>query len=66
MAEHEGEHFRPRGREFHIAFGRPRYFQPADQQAVRRATDELMADLVRRSGRPYVDCYAATFKQQAA
>ncbi|WP_405485871.1 lysophospholipid acyltransferase family protein [Nocardia sp. NBC_00511] len=45
-----------------ISFGRPRYFLPADQGGVRRATDELMADLVQRSGRPYVDCYATTFK----
>ncbi|WP_067816680.1 lysophospholipid acyltransferase family protein [Nocardia inohanensis] len=49
-----------------ISFGRPRYFLPADQQGVRTATDELMADLVRRSGRPYVDCYAASFKKTAA
>ncbi|WP_067697894.1 lysophospholipid acyltransferase family protein [Nocardia jejuensis] len=48
-----------------LSFGRPRYFLPADQQAVRRATDDLMADLVRRSGRPYVDCYATTFKDRA-
>ncbi|GAB2504753.1 lysophospholipid acyltransferase family protein [Nocardia heshunensis] len=62
----------PRDRRFlrpaqvRISFGRPRYFLPADQQAVRLATDELMADIVRRSGRPYVDCYAATFKANAA
>ncbi|MGW2659403.1 lysophospholipid acyltransferase family protein [Nocardia tengchongensis] len=49
-----------------ISLGHPRYFLPADQQAVRRATDELMHDIVSRSGRPYVDCYATTFKQQAA
>ncbi|GAB4589027.1 lysophospholipid acyltransferase family protein [Nocardia sp. IFM 10818] len=61
----------PRNRRFlrpakvRISFGRPRYFRPADQQAVRRATDDLMADIVRRSGRPYVDCYAATFKTGA-
>ncbi|MFC9998842.1 lysophospholipid acyltransferase family protein [Nocardia sp. NPDC127526] len=61
----------PRNRRFlrpakvRISFGRPRYFLPADQQAVRRATDDLMADIVRRSGRPYVDCYAATFKTGA-
>ncbi|MBL1079546.1 1-acyl-sn-glycerol-3-phosphate acyltransferase [Nocardia sp. 2] len=48
-----------------VSFGRPRYFLPADQQGVRRATDDLMADIVRRSGRPYVDCYAATFKASA-
>ncbi|MFE3223517.1 lysophospholipid acyltransferase family protein [Nocardia sp. NPDC059228] len=45
-----------------ISFGHPRYIPPADPPAVRQATDELMADIVRRSGRPYVDCYAATFK----
>ncbi|WP_067533720.1 lysophospholipid acyltransferase family protein [Nocardia crassostreae] len=62
----------PRNRRFlrlakvKISFGRPRHFLPADQRAVRRATDELMADMVRRSGRPYVDCYAATFKADAA
>ncbi|MEV6767438.1 lysophospholipid acyltransferase family protein [Nocardia sp. NPDC051030] len=49
-----------------ISFGRPRYFLPADQFGVRKATDDLMADLVRRSGRPYVDCYATTFKVDAA
>ncbi|MFE6860280.1 lysophospholipid acyltransferase family protein [Nocardia sp. NPDC057668] len=62
----------PRNRRFlrpakvRIAIGRPRYFVPADRHGVRRATDELMADLVRRSGRPYVDCYAATFAERAA
>ncbi|MEV6070206.1 lysophospholipid acyltransferase family protein [Nocardia sp. NPDC052001] len=61
----------PRNRRFlrpakvRISIGRPRYFVPADRNGVRRATDELMADLVRRSGRPYVDCYAATFKDRA-
>ncbi|WP_330184954.1 1-acyl-sn-glycerol-3-phosphate acyltransferase [Nocardia sp. NBC_01503] len=48
-----------------ISIGRPRYFVPADRCGVRQATDELMADLVRRSGRPYVDCYAATFTERA-
>ncbi|MFE3445101.1 lysophospholipid acyltransferase family protein [Nocardia sp. NPDC059180] len=58
----------PRNRRFlrpakvHVSFGRPRYFLPADPQDVRRATDELMADMSHRSGRPYVDCYAATFR----
>ncbi|MEU0539387.1 lysophospholipid acyltransferase family protein [Nocardia sp. NPDC005978] len=62
----------PRNRRFlrpakvRIAIGCPRYFVPADRHGVRRATDELMADLVRRSGRPYVDCYAATFAERAA
>ncbi|WP_040812561.1 lysophospholipid acyltransferase family protein [Nocardia concava] len=62
----------PRNRRFlrpakvRVSFGRPRHFLPADQQAVRRATDELMAEIVQRSGRPYVDCYATTFKQRAA
>ncbi|MRH86812.1 1-acyl-sn-glycerol-3-phosphate acyltransferase [Nocardia sp. SYP-A9097] len=61
----------PRDRRFlrpakvRISIGRPRYFVPADRYGVRQATDELMADLVRRSGRPYVDCYAATFKDRA-
>ncbi|MFD7841704.1 lysophospholipid acyltransferase family protein [Nocardia sp. NPDC059764] len=60
----EGRFLRPA--KVSISFGHPRYFLPADQQAVRRATDELMADIVSRSGRPYVDCYATTFKQRAA
>lgn len=61
----------PRDRRFlrpakvRISIGRPRYFVPADRYAVRQATDELMADLVRRSGRQYVDCYAATFERHA-
>ncbi|MGX1811999.1 lysophospholipid acyltransferase family protein [Nocardia sp. NPDC055321] len=61
----------PRDRRFlrpaqvRISIGRPRHFVPADRHGVRRATDELMADLVRRSGRPYVDCYAATFAEHA-
>ncbi|MFI1911973.1 lysophospholipid acyltransferase family protein [Nocardia sp. NPDC020380] len=61
----------PRNRRFlrpakvRVSFGRPRYFLPADQHGVRTATDELMADIVRRSGRPYVDCYATTFKASA-
>lgn len=61
----------PRNRRFlrpakvRVSFGRPRYFLPADQLGVRTATDELMADIVRRSGRPYVDCYATTFKASA-
>ncbi|UFS93702.1 lysophospholipid acyltransferase family protein [Nocardia huaxiensis] len=49
-----------------ISFGHPRFFVPADKAGVRAATDDLMFDLVRRSGRPYVDCYAATFKSHAA
>lgn len=48
-----------------ISIGRPRYFVPADRHGVRQATDELMADLVRRSGRTYVDCYAASFSGRA-
>lgn len=62
----------PRDRRFlrpakvHVSFGRPRYFAPADPRGVRRATDELMADISRRSGRPYVDGYAATFETGAA
>ncbi len=61
----------PRNRRFlrpakvRISIGRPRYFLPADQHGVRHATDELMADIVRRSGRPYVNCYATTFKADA-
>ncbi len=61
----------PRNRRFlrpakvRISIGRPRYFLPADQHGVRHATDELMADIVRRSGRPYVNCYATTFKAGA-
>ncbi|MFI5782740.1 lysophospholipid acyltransferase family protein [Nocardia sp. NPDC051570] len=57
----------PRGRRFlrfakvRIAFGRPRYFPPADRAAVRVATDTLMLELAARAGRRYVDHYAATF-----
>ncbi len=58
----------PRGRRLlrfakvRITFGRPRYFLPADHTAVRAATDELMVELASRSGRRYVDHYAATFR----
>ncbi|MFI6868382.1 lysophospholipid acyltransferase family protein [Nocardia sp. NPDC050406] len=45
-----------------VSFGRPRTFAPADRTGVRAATDALMNDLVTRSGRRYVNCYAATFK----
>lgn len=44
-----------------VLFGQPRTFTPADHKGVRSATDELMKDLVVRSGRRYVNCYAATF-----
>ncbi|MCM6777192.1 1-acyl-sn-glycerol-3-phosphate acyltransferase [Nocardia sp. CDC159] len=60
----------PRGRRFlrfarvRISFGRPRYFPPADRPAVRAATDALMLDLAARSGRRYVNRYAATFGER--
>ncbi|MGQ4616557.1 1-acyl-sn-glycerol-3-phosphate acyltransferase [Nocardia sp. R7R-8] len=45
-----------------IAFGAPRRYPPAEQRhVVRAATDELMRELAARSGRCYVDRYAATF-----
>ncbi|WP_308014385.1 lysophospholipid acyltransferase family protein [Nocardia coffeae] len=45
-----------------IGFGAPRYFRPADRDGVRGATDALMAELVQRSGRRYVDHYAKRFE----
>ncbi|WP_040782635.1 lysophospholipid acyltransferase family protein [Nocardia pneumoniae] len=46
-----------------IDFGTPRHYPPADQRhMVRAATDELMRELAARSGRRYVDRYAATFQ----
>lgn len=49
-----------------ISFGAPRYYPPAAQQRdARLATDDLMRELANRSGRPYVDCYAATFTAAA-
>ncbi|MBB5915699.1 1-acyl-sn-glycerol-3-phosphate acyltransferase [Nocardia transvalensis] len=57
-----------RGRRFlrparvHIAFGRPRYFPSLDRSTVRTETDALMTELAHRSGRVYVDHYAATFR----
>ncbi|MGW4325522.1 lysophospholipid acyltransferase family protein [Nocardia sp. NPDC004573] len=45
-----------------IEFAAPRRYPPAEQrQTVRAATDELMRELAARSGRCYVDRYAATF-----
>ncbi|MEV6277926.1 lysophospholipid acyltransferase family protein [Nocardia sp. NPDC051832] len=45
-----------------ISIGAPRYYFAADQQTTpRTATDELMRELAARSGRPYVDRYAAHF-----
>ncbi|MFC9893678.1 lysophospholipid acyltransferase family protein [Nocardia sp. NPDC127579] len=45
-----------------IGIGAPRYYFDADQQTTARtATDQLMRELATRSGRPYVDQYAATF-----
>lgn len=49
-----------------MSFGAPRYYPqltplPAANQ-VRTATDELMRELAARSGRHYVDRYAATFR----
>ncbi|WP_159843002.1 lysophospholipid acyltransferase family protein [Nocardia sp. CY41] len=48
--------------EVRIEFAAPRRYPPAEQrQTVRAATDELMRELAARSGRCYVDRYAATF-----
>ncbi|RJO74844.1 1-acyl-sn-glycerol-3-phosphate acyltransferase [Nocardia panacis] len=58
----------PRGRRFwrpgrvHIVFGHARTFPPLDHTEVRTATDTLMTDLATRSGRRYVDRYAAKFR----
>ncbi|WP_227979865.1 lysophospholipid acyltransferase family protein [Nocardia spumae] len=49
-----------------IVFGPPRRFEPVDRAAVRAATDDLMVELAMRSGRRYVDCYAATFRAESA
>ncbi|PPJ28788.1 1-acyl-sn-glycerol-3-phosphate acyltransferase [Nocardia nova] len=49
-----------------IVFGAPRTFLPVDRAAVRTATDGLMAELAMRSGRRYVDCYAAHFRAESA
>ncbi|WP_280466398.1 lysophospholipid acyltransferase family protein [Nocardia brasiliensis] len=53
----------PRFGKVRISFGAPRYYLPADQhRAARTATDELMREIAARSGRHYVDRYAATFR----
>ncbi|MGX1770753.1 lysophospholipid acyltransferase family protein [Nocardia brasiliensis] len=53
----------PRFGKVRISFGAPRYYLPADQhRAARTATDELMREMAARSGRHYVDQYAATFR----
>ncbi|MEU8896391.1 lysophospholipid acyltransferase family protein [Nocardia sp. NPDC048505] len=45
-----------------LSIGAPRYYFAADRNTTpRTATDELMRELAARSGRPYVDRYAATF-----
>lgn len=44
-----------------ITFGAPRQYPRLDHREVRAATDALMHELASRSGRPYVDEYAATF-----
>ncbi|TQM30552.1 lysophospholipid acyltransferase family protein [Nocardia bhagyanarayanae] len=45
-----------------VHFGAPRYYPPAETRADARCeTDALMRELARRSGRQYVDSYAATF-----
>ncbi|MBF6448577.1 hypothetical protein IU429_12950 [Nocardia elegans] len=49
-----------------ILFGAPRTFPPVDRAAVRTATDEPMVELAMRSGRRYVDCYAAHFRAGSA
>lgn len=49
-----------------IVFAPARRFVPIDRSAVRAATDDLMAELARRSGRRYIDCYAATFRAESA
>ncbi|MEV5651352.1 lysophospholipid acyltransferase family protein [Nocardia sp. NPDC052254] len=49
-----------------IVFGPPRRFEPVGRAAVRAATDDLMVELAMRSGRRYVDCYAANFRAESA
>ncbi|WP_330250346.1 hypothetical protein OG874_29420 [Nocardia sp. NBC_00565] len=48
-----------------ISFGAPRYYPQLTPllaaNDVRTATDDLMRELAARSGRHYVDRYAATF-----
>ncbi|MFG1791939.1 lysophospholipid acyltransferase family protein [Nocardia sp. NPDC049149] len=65
------DHVNPRGKRLlrfgkvRISFGAPRYYLPveADPRVVARtATDELMRELATRTGRHYVDHYAATFR----
>jgi 1-acyl-sn-glycerol-3-phosphate acyltransferase len=64
----------PRFGKVHMSFGAPRYYPQLTRSAVaptaadaaaashvRAATDELMRELAARSGRNYVDRYAATF-----
>ncbi|GAA5089510.1 lysophospholipid acyltransferase family protein [Nocardia iowensis] len=57
----------PRFGKVRISFGAPRYYLPAEHHrddhhvAARTATDELMREIAARSGRHYVDHYAATF-----
>ncbi|WP_280362931.1 lysophospholipid acyltransferase family protein [Nocardia wallacei] len=45
----------------HIVFGHRRTFPPLDRTTVRTETDALMTELARRSGRHYVNHYAAHF-----
>ncbi|MGW5575741.1 lysophospholipid acyltransferase family protein [Nocardia thailandica] len=51
----------------HISFGPPRRYPAGCGPAqVRGAVDELMREIAHRSGRPYVDRYAATFLVDAS
>ncbi|MEV0030505.1 lysophospholipid acyltransferase family protein [Nocardia sp. NPDC050793] len=48
-----------------IHFSAPRYYPPAGTRTdARTETDALMRELARRSGRQYVDSYAALFKSR--
>ncbi|MEU7763930.1 lysophospholipid acyltransferase family protein [Nocardia sp. NPDC049190] len=57
----------PRFSKVRVDFGAPRHYLPtAEHHTVRTATDELMLELAARSGRCYVDRYAATFRTPAS
>ncbi|WP_280307845.1 lysophospholipid acyltransferase family protein, partial [Nocardia abscessus] len=57
----------PRFGKVRIEFGAPRRYPATEQRhLVRAATDELMREMAARSGRHYVDRYAATFRTPAS
>ncbi|MGY1867248.1 MULTISPECIES: lysophospholipid acyltransferase family protein [Nocardia] len=57
----------PRFGKVRIEFGAPRRYPATEQRhLVRAATDQLMREMAARSGRHYVDRYAATFQTLAS